>query len=187
MVYSDLSAHRRVRPGRLTWAFAAGVLFVGLAGCSSAASRSSSGTGSTPAVGGSRSGTVTRIVDGDTIVVKVNGADEKVRLIGINTPETVDPRKPVECFGKEASNRTKQLLPVGTAVTLVSDVEPRDKYNRTLSYVYRSSDNAFVNLALVADGYARMYTFPPNVAHVDEFRAAEKAARSANRGLWSAC
>lgn len=140
-----------------------------------------------PASGASRAGTVTRVVDGDTIVVKVGGRDEKVRLIGINTPETVDPRKPVECFGKDASNRTKALLPVGTAVTLVSDVEPSDKYSRTLSYVYRAADNAFINLALVTDGYARMYTFPPNVAHVDEFRAAEKSARTANRGLWSAC
>ena len=132
-------------------------------------------------------GTVVRVVDGDTVVVNVNGTEEKVRLIGIDTPETVDPRKPVQCFGREASNHTKELLPPGTPVTLVADVEPRDRYRRMLSYIYRSSDNLFVNLALVNDGYARVYTYPPNVAHVDEFRAAERSARDAKRGLWSTC
>jgi micrococcal nuclease len=171
----------------VSWSFAVGILVMALAGCSGASPQSAASPPKAPTPGVSRAGSVSRIVDGDTIVVKVDGRDEKVRLIGINTPETVDPRKPVECFGKEASNRTKALLPVGTAVTLVSDVEPRDKYSRTLSYVYRAADNTFINLALVTDGYARMYTFPPNVAHVEEFRIAEKSARTANRGLWSAC
>ena len=78
------------------------------------------------------------------------GRDERVRLIGIDTPETVDPRKPVQCFGKEASDHTKALLPAGTAVRLERDAEARDRYDRLLAYVYRASDGLFVNLELGA-------------------------------------
>jgi micrococcal nuclease len=131
--------------------------------------------------------TVVRVVDGDTIVARIDGAQERVRLIGIDTPETVKPRSPVECFGKEASAHTKDLLPPGTPVRLVLDAEARDRYGRLLAYVYRAADGEFVNLALARDGYAGQATFPPNVAHVDEFRAAVAQARSAGRGLWSAC
>lgn len=131
--------------------------------------------------------TVVKVVDGDTIDVSIGGRHERVRLIGINTPETVDPRRPVECFGHEASERTKSLLAPGTEVDLVRDVEPRDTYGRLLAYVYRYPDGLFVNLDLVADGYADLLTFPPNVAHVDEFRRAAAAARVAGKGLWSRC
>jgi micrococcal nuclease len=139
--------------------------------------------------------TVTRVVDGDTIVVSVGKnsvaiREVKVRLIGIDTPETKDPRKPVQCFGREASARTKQLLPEGTSVRLAYDVERNDRYGRTLAYVYRSGVDqrgSFVNAALVRDGYASAYTYPPNVAHADEFVALQGKARSAGRGLWSAC
>ena len=130
---------------------------------------------------------VKRVVDGDTIVVHMGGRDERVRLIGIDTPETVDPRKPVQCFGKEASAHTHELLPPGTIVRLERDVEPRDKYDRLLAYVYRLSDGLFVNLALARDGYAQQLTIPPNVAYTDQFRAAVREARDAGRGLWSAC
>jgi micrococcal nuclease len=99
----------------------------------------------------------------------------------------VKPNTPVQCFATEASNRTKALLPGGTAVRLVGDVEQRDRYKRLLAYVYRANDNLFVNLALVQEGYAVPYTFPPNVAHTNEFVAAAAEAREANRGLWSAC
>ena len=92
-----------------------------------------------------------------------------MRLIGIDTPETKDPRKPVQCFGREASARTKQLLPAGTAVRLVYDVERNDRYGRTLAYVFDARDGRFVNAVLVRDGYASVYTYPPNVAHADEF------------------
>jgi micrococcal nuclease len=105
----------------------------------------------------------------------------------MDTPETVDPRRPVQCFGKAASARTKQLLPKGTRVVLVYDVDRTDRYGRTLAYVYRASDGLFVNASLVRDGYAVVYTFPPNVAHVDEFVALARAARESGRGLWSAC
>lgn len=131
--------------------------------------------------------TVVSVVDGDTIVVRVDGTDEKVRLIGLNTPETVAPSRPVMCFGKEASARTKQLLPAGTGVQLVRDVEARDRYDRLLAYVYRSSDGLFVNLDLVQRGFGDQYPFPPNEAHAPAFRDAAKAARASGTGAWSAC
>ena len=130
---------------------------------------------------------VVRVVDGDTVVVRLGRADETVRLLGIDTPESVDPRSPVECFGKEAAAHTASLLPAGTAVRLVRDVEARDQYDRLLAYVYRASDGAFVNLQLVNDGYASVLTYPPNVAHAEEFTAAAARARRNNLGLWSAC
>jgi micrococcal nuclease len=131
--------------------------------------------------------TVVRVVDGDTLIVDLGGRDEKVRLIGIDTPETVDPRQPVECFGKQASDHLKKLLPPGTAVRLERDAEERDRYGRLLAYVHRLSDQQFINLALVRDGFANQLTIAPNVTYTDEFRRAERAARAAGSGLWSAC
>lgn len=128
--------------------------------------------------------TVERVVDGDTIVV---AGGERVRLIGIDTPETVDPRRPVECFGKEASRHLATLLPPGEPITLEHDVERADRYGRTLAYVYRARDGIFVNEVMVRDGYANVATYPPNVAYVDRFVAAERAARDEGAGLWSAC
>jgi len=130
---------------------------------------------------------VDRIVDGDTLVAYVGGQRERVRLIGINTPESVDPDRPVMCFGKEASRHLEELVPPGTPVRIERDVEPRDKYGRMLGYVYRASDGLFVNLAQVTDGFANQYTFPPNVAHVNEFKKAAARARSERTGLWGAC
>lgn len=131
-----------------------------------------------------RPAVVASVVDGDTIEVDDG---ERVRLIGIDTPETKDPRRPVGCFGAEASARTSALLPPGTAVRLVPDVEPTDRYGRTLAYVVRAEDDLFINRALVAGGYALVATYPPNVAHVEELLAAQTEARTAGRGLWSAC
>ena len=130
---------------------------------------------------------VTRVVDGDTLRVRLGRTDERVRLIGIDTPESVKPGTPVECFAKEASAHTAELVPPGTAVRLVRDVEARDRYGRLLAYVYRSSDGLFVNLALARDGYAAPLTIPPNVAHAEEVAAASGRARQAGRGLWSRC
>ncbi len=134
--------------------------------------------------------TVVRVVDGDTISVDLGGRETKVRLVGIDTPETKDPRKAVQCFGREASARTADLLPVGTGVRLAYDVERNDRYGRTLAYVYRKESartGSFVNADLVRDGYASAYTYPPNVAHADEFVALQSEARDAGRGLWGAC
>jgi micrococcal nuclease len=130
---------------------------------------------------------VTRIVDGDTLAVRVGNQEERVRLIGINTPESVDRSRPVMCFGKEATAHLTSLVPPGTPVRMELDVEPRDRYDRMLAYVYRASDGRFVNLAMVEDGFADQYTYPPNVAHTASFGDAARTARTEGRGLWSAC
>lgn len=149
----------------------------------------SCGGAGTPAVATSipANGVVTRLTDGDTVRIRIDGTEEKVRLIGIDTPESVKPGSPVECFGKEASEHTAELLPVGTPVRVVLDAEPRDRYGRLLAYVYRATDGELVNLAIARDGYAGQLTIAPNVAHTDEFRRAVADARAAGRGLWSAC
>lgn len=134
----------------------------------------------TPKANGEMEATVKRVVDGDTFEL-VSG--EKVRLIGVDTPETVKPNHPVEPYGKEASNYTKQLL-TGKKLTLKFDVEPYDKYKRLLAYAYLE-DGTFVNEKLVREGYARIMTVPPNVAYADLFLEAEREAREQNRGLWA--
>ena len=110
--------------------------------------------------------------------------DERVRLIGVDTPESVKPGTPVECFAREASAFLEKLVE-GRRVRLVLDVEERDRYGRLLAYVYR--DDLFVNAELVRRGYASVATFPPNVRHVDTFVRLQREARAAGRGLWSAC
>ena len=127
---------------------------------------------------------VVRIVDGDTLVVT---GGVRVRLIGINTPESVDPRRPVECFGMEAAAALAGLVPPGTPVRLTYDVDRTDDFGRTLAYLYRQPDGLFVNAALVEGGFAQQATYPPNVAHVGEFAALARQARAANAGLWGAC
>jgi micrococcal nuclease len=130
---------------------------------------------------------VVRPVDGDTVVVEVDGQEEPVRLIGIDTPESVAPDRPVECFGPEAKARTAALLPEGTVVRLERDVEARDRYDRLLAYVIRAEDDVLVNRLLVEEGLAEAIAYPPNLAHQQELEQAEVAARAAHRGLWPAC
>ena len=131
--------------------------------------------------------TVVRVVDGDTVIVRAGGSEESVRLIGVDTPETKHPTKPVQCFGKEASAFTASVLPPGTVVRLERDVEERDRYDRLLVYLYRVDDGTFINLELARQGFAGVLTIPPNVAHTSEFVAAAAEARQAGRGLWGAC
>jgi endonuclease YncB( thermonuclease family) len=131
--------------------------------------------------------TVVRVVDGDTLIVRVGGADESVRLIGIDTPETVDPRRPVECYGAEASDHLEALTPAGTDVRLERDVEARDVYDRLLAYVYRADDGLFVNRAQVEGGYAEAKDYPPNSAHRTELQQVQATARAGRTGLWGAC
>jgi micrococcal nuclease len=100
--------------------------------------------------------TVVRVIDGDTIVVHIGERDENTRLLGIDTPETHKPNTPVECFGPEASDRMAALLPPGTVVRLVRDVEARDRYGRLLAYVYRDGDGLFVDRTMV-DEATRAY------------------------------
>ena len=123
---------------------------------------------------------MTRVVDGDTIVV----GSETVRLIGIDTPESVKPGTPVECFAREASAFTKKLVD-GRRVRLALDVEERDRFGRLLAYVH--TGRLFVNAELVRRGYATVATFPPNVRHVDTFLKQQREARANDRGLWRAC
>jgi micrococcal nuclease len=129
---------------------------------------------------------VLRVVDGDTIRVRLDGRTERVRYIGVDTPESVKPGTPVQCFAKRASAANAALV-AGRSVRLVADVEQRDRYGRLLAYVYREPDGAFVNAQLVRDGYARPLTIAPNVAHAGELGRLARAARRSGRGLWSAC
>jgi micrococcal nuclease len=133
-------------------------------------------------------GTVVRVIDGDTILVRGGGGRiEDVRLLGIDTPETVDPRKPVQCYGPEASAFAKHLE-TGRAVTLAYDRELHDRYGRFLAYVWLTGARPlFVNAVLVQRGYARTYPFPPNTAYAGLFAALERTAALAGRGLWSSC
>jgi micrococcal nuclease len=131
--------------------------------------------------------TIVRVVDGDTVIVRLHSTDETVRLIGIDTPETKHPTKPVQCFGPEASSFTDQLLPAGTRVRLERDVEARDHFGRLLAYVYRSDDGLFVNLELARQGYARPLAIAPNNAHARDVDAAAGQAQAEHRGLWQAC
>jgi micrococcal nuclease len=134
--------------------------------------------------------TVTHVVDGDTIDVELDarsGHTERVRLIGIDTPETVKPDTPVQCYGPEAHERTATLLAPGTRVRLERDVEARDAYGRLLAYAVRASDGLFVNRQLVAEGFARTLRIEPNTAHAVELALAATGAERADLGLWSAC
>lgn len=133
------------------------------------------------------SATLKGVVDGDTIDIAIGGKTERVRLIGINTPETKHPTKGVECYGPEASAYTEQLLPKGTKLRVERDVEARDKYGRLLLYVYIANSNVFVNMDLVMNGYARPMVFEPNTAHKVDFAQAATQAELRNVGLWQAC
>lgn len=126
-------------------------------------------------------------VDGDTVLMRVGGDEVLVRLLGIDTPETKHPDKPVQCYGPEASARTEELLPDGTPVRLERDREARDRYDRLLTYVFRAEDGLFVNLALAREGYARTLWIAPNRAYAPDLDAAVATARAAGLGLWGAC
>jgi micrococcal nuclease len=131
-------------------------------------------------------GRVTRVVDGDTVHVRLAGRDETVRYIGIDTPERVKPGTRVQCYAEAASARNRRLV-AGRDVILRIDAESRDRYGRLLAYVYRRGDGLFVNAELVREGFATILTIPPNVAHAAELLALERSARKARRGLWHAC
>jgi endonuclease YncB( thermonuclease family) len=162
-----------------------GWLVVMAAACGGAPAHSSTTTPSTGSNGANA--TIERVIDGDTVDATIGGHDEHVRLIGIDTPETKKPNTPIECFGPEASAYTESLLPSGTEVRIERDIEARDDYGRLLGYVYRASDGLFVNLAVVADGYARPLTIPPNVAYAADFVQAARDAEAADLGLWGGC
>jgi micrococcal nuclease len=128
---------------------------------------------------------VVSVVDGDTVKLSIDGTTQTIRLIGLDTPETVDPRKPVQCFGKEASNKAKELL-TGRSVRLEVDASQGtlDKYGRTLGYIFRD-DGLFYNKHMIEQGFAHEYTYNIPYKYQSEFKAAEKSARENQRGLWS--
>jgi micrococcal nuclease len=129
--------------------------------------------------------TILEVVDGDTVVARFDdGRRETVRLLGADTPETVHPTRPVECFGPEASEFTKRELR-GRRVRLETDVEPRDRYGRLLAHV--RVDGSIFETRLLREGYARLLVIPPNVRHGRELLRAQLDARAEGRGLWSAC
>jgi micrococcal nuclease len=140
---------------------------------------------------------VAYVVDGDTIAVRIDRGLEKVRLIGIDTPESRKNEraalqaersnrdiKTIMEFGRRAKDTLKGLLPKGTEVRIEYDVQKRDKYGRLLGYVY-TSDNAMVNEEMVAKGYAQLLTIPPNVKYVDRFKKALAKSQREKRGLWA--
>jgi micrococcal nuclease len=127
---------------------------------------------------------VERVVDGDTIVVRIDGRSERVRYIGIDTPESVKPGTRVQCFGKAAAAANRRLV-AGRDVRLAYDAERRARYGRLLAYVYRG--DLLVNAELIRRGYAKPLEIEPNVAHAAELRQLAVSARRAHRGLWSRC
>jgi micrococcal nuclease len=127
--------------------------------------------------------TIVSAVDGDTIDMSINGQTQRVRLIGVDTPEVFGG---VDCFGPDASDFTKSRLTPGLAVGLEKDVSEMDRFGRLLRYVYLP-DGAMFNEVLVAEGYAQAVTFPPDVKYQERFLAAQRMAREANKGLWAGC
>ena len=138
---------------------------------------------------------VTKVVDGDTIAVEMGGKSETVRLIGLDTPETVDPRKPVQCFGEEASKKAKEIL-TGRRVRIEMDASQgsptsaeasagtRDKYGRLLAYIFLE-DGTLFNKLMIAEGFGHEYTYNLPYKYQKEFKEAEKTARENKKGLWA--
>jgi micrococcal nuclease len=153
----------------------AAVLLAAIPGCAELEPENEpAGTSTGP---GGKSGRVTHVADGDTLTISGLG---KTRLIGVDTPEVYGG---AECYGREASNFTKKLLPEGTRVTYDIGSEPEDRYGRALAYVYK--DHEMVNLTLAEEGYAVQLTIAPNVEHERDIRRAVREARENERGLWA--
>lgn len=167
-----------MKKGQKLIVFGIAILLLGLAMLYGYLGRSNSGLGETYKVA--------KVIDGDTIEIDRYGKIETVRLIGVDTPETVDPRKPVQCFGKEASDNSKALL-LGKRVRIETDplVGERDKYNRLLAYVWLD-DKQMLNQLLISGGYAHEYTYrSQRYKYQDQFKQAEMAARESGAGLWA--
>ena len=129
---------------------------------------------------------VLKVIDGDTVEARIGSNIERLRLLGIDTPETVKPNSPVECFGPEASKRTKELLSPGTEILLQRDEQARDRYGRLLVYAWLS-DGKFVNASLLRDGFADTLFIKPNFARRSELSAARAEAKAEKKGMWGTC
>jgi micrococcal nuclease len=157
-----------------------GVWVLGIVGCAGGTAPSTDGFA-----------TVTDVIDGDTIDVEIDGRTERIRLIGIDTPETNQPDSPIECYGPEASAFTASLLPGGTEVLVERDIVGRDDYGRLLGYVHLvdadGTPTTFVNLEIVEQGFATPLTIEPNSTFSRDFAAAARRAERSDLGLWAAC
>jgi len=184
--------------GKGTRLLALALLAVALAGCEASLGPGGGAAGEAPAglattraertawpgpPGNAVAAEVQRVTDGDTFVATVDGRKERVRVIGVDTPETVAPNRPVEPYGRQASSFAKRYL-TGATVRLAGDAEPRDRYGRLLAYVWLA-DGTFWNALLVAEGYAQQLTIPPNVTYAGLFRRLVAEARRQDRGLWA--
>ena len=132
-------------------------------------------------------GTVDRIIDGDTVDVNIGGRVERVRLLGIDTPESVARTVPDQCFGAEASLALAELIPPGTELDLSRDLEARDRYGRLLLYLHRRSDGLFVNQWMVESGYAETLSYEPNTTYRSILNRAQRTAIANGVGLWAQC
>jgi micrococcal nuclease len=159
---------------------------VALAGAVGAYELRGGGAAGEQAAGRGAIGRVVRVVDGDTIDVQLGATRERVRYIGVDTPETKDPASAVRCYGRQASGFNARLV-AGARVRLVLDVARRDRYGRMLAYVFRVRDGLFVNAQLARRGYARPLPIAPDVRHAARFADLARRARERGRGLWSAC
>ncbi|MFM8663016.1 MAG: thermonuclease family protein [Acidimicrobiaceae bacterium] len=130
--------------------------------------------------------TIESVIDGDTIVLRVQNQTETVRLLGVDTPETVHPSKPIECYGPEASAFTKATLAKGSTVKLLRDVEPRDRFQRLLVYLFLA-DGTLFNQLLIDRGFARTLSIEPNTAFASQFATHESNAKDRRVGLWQSC
>jgi len=139
------------------------------------------------AAAGARRAQVTEVVDGDTIEIRIGARTERVRLIGVDAPETKHPTEPVGCYGPEASSRLHELLAEGTDVGVLRDREPRDRFGRLLGYVYRLSDGLFINRSLVVSGHADVLDIAPNSTFATSLRSASHRAKATQVGLWGTC
>ncbi|MBI3366305.1 thermonuclease family protein [Candidatus Roizmanbacteria bacterium] len=131
---------------------------------------------------------ITRVIDGDTVKIETG---QTVRYIGIDTPELHHPKKPVQCFGKEAYEKNKELVE-GKTVKLEKDVSEKDRYGRLLRYIFlydppSTQEALFVNKYLVSEGYAHSATFPPDVKYADVFVTEQRNAVANKKGLWKSC
>lgn len=128
---------------------------------------------------------IVRVIDGDTVDVDINGQTERIRLIGLDTPETVDPRKPVQCFGKEASDKAKSIL-TGQKVKIETDPSQglRDKYGRLLAYIFLP-DGTLFNQTMIEEGYGHEYTYNLPYKYQTEFKASQVRVRELKKGLWA--
>lgn len=178
-----LSPHKRIARLGIIFLFAVTVIFS--RGTAMDTHRNSVRKHTPPRIEAGALYPVIRVVDGDTADISINGQDERIRLVGLNTPETVDPRRPVECFGLEASNKARDIL-TGQKVRIETDPTQgmRDKYQRLLAYAFLP-DGTLFNKTMIEEGYGHEYTHRLPYIYQAEFKSAEIKARKLKKGLWA--